>query len=83
MLTDQISQAEVTLAMLPVITSEASSLGARSPSQTTLETGLAQMQLTTKAALQDVPLYRNTIPRNTEMDRARSEIMIDLTEGLT
>ncbi|CUA75930.1 threonine dehydratase [Rhizoctonia solani] len=45
-LTGQIPHAQVTLAILPAITSEASSLGARSPSQTILETGLARTQLT-------------------------------------
>ncbi|CAE6515699.1 unnamed protein product [Rhizoctonia solani] len=45
-LTDRIPQAEVTLAKLPAITSEASSLGARSPSQATIELGLARAQLT-------------------------------------
>ncbi|KAH7341972.1 tryptophan synthase beta subunit-like PLP-dependent enzyme [Rhizoctonia solani] len=45
-LTDKIPQAEVTLAKLPAITSEVSSLGARSPSQTTLELGLARTYLT-------------------------------------
>ncbi|CAE6405402.1 unnamed protein product [Rhizoctonia solani] len=44
-LTGRTSQAEVTLARLPAITSEASSLGARSPSQTTLEIGLACPEL--------------------------------------
>ncbi|GAB1521742.1 catabolic L-serine/threonine dehydratase [Rhizoctonia solani] len=44
-LTGRTSQAEVTLARLPAITSEAFSLGARSPSQTTLEIGLACPEL--------------------------------------
>ncbi|KAG8716402.1 hypothetical protein FRC11_013385 [Ceratobasidium sp. 423] len=45
-LAGEIPQAEVTLVKLPVITSEASSLGARSPSQMTLEIGLARSGLT-------------------------------------
>jgi hypothetical protein len=40
------TRTEVTLAKLLAITSEASSLGARSPSQTTLEIGLDRMELT-------------------------------------
>ncbi|CAE7204430.1 unnamed protein product, partial [Rhizoctonia solani] len=144
-ITDHISQAEVTLAMLPAITSEASSLGARSPSQTTLEIGLARTQLAavsipdsitmhatlgfldeqkllvevacgatlspaytpgllekllpkaseghrpvivfivcggSKATFQDMRRYRNIIMDKAEIDKARSEIMIDSVVGL-
>ncbi|KAJ1307333.1 hypothetical protein OPQ81_001439 [Rhizoctonia solani] len=146
LLTDQTSRKEVTLVKLPVITSEASSLGARSPSQTTLEKGLARVGLTaisvpdkiamqavlgfldeqkllvelacgatlspaytpglldkiipkslqnpppvvvfvicggSRTSFQDTQHYRNTILGNDEMIKARDEIMVNSTMGLT